>query len=49
MYPHGRDYQTDLTGEQYKLAREQHDRRLKVLVELHAEIQAEALALYQQK
>ena len=21
MYPHGRDYQTDLTGEQYPLAR----------------------------
>jgi hypothetical protein len=46
MYPHGRDYQTDPTGEQYKQAQEQHDRRLKALVELNAEILAEARALY---
>lgn len=49
MYPHGRDYQTDKTGEVYPKAREQHERRLKVLTELQNELKDEALALYQDK
>jgi len=49
MYPHGRDYQTDPTGEQFKLAQKQHDRRVKTISDLRNEIQDEALALYKTK
>lgn len=45
MNPHGRDYQTDPTGEQYKLARAQHDRRVKTISDLKGEIMDEAVAL----
>jgi hypothetical protein len=49
MAPHGRDYQTDPTGDQFRLARTQHERRVKTLLDLRSEIQDEALTLYHNK
>jgi hypothetical protein len=47
MAPHGRDYQTDPTGTQFSLACQHHLRRLVALEQLLADVEAEAIKLYE--
>ena len=47
MYPHMRDYYLDQTGERWRAAVAQHERRLEVLRSLNQELITEVEMLYE--
>lgn len=47
--PHGRDFQTDRTGQLYNEAREQHMIRLAHLIAIRKEVEAVAINIYDQR